>query len=79
MSIFFYKSYFKNPLKNPTSYLVEAEIEVGFWEVGFSQKPASTKYEVGFLSGILKVGFVEKYGLIQIQCPRLLHLSDNNI
>ena len=38
-AIFFYKSHFKNPLKNPTSY------------------------EVGFLSGILKVGFVEKYGL----------------
>ena len=36
----------------------------GFWEVGFSQKSASTKYqEAGFLNGILKVGFVEKYGL----------------
>ena len=34
--------------------------------MGFSQKPASTKLEVGFLSGILKVGFVEKYGLSQI-------------
>ena len=31
--------------------------------MGFPQKPASTKLEVGFLSGILKVGFVEKYGL----------------
>ena len=31
--------------------------------MGFSQKPTSTKREVGFLSGILKVGFVEKYGL----------------
>ena len=43
MSVELYGTQFKNPLKNPTSYLGEAGIKVGFWEVGFPQKPASTK------------------------------------
>ena len=30
----FFKSHFQNPLKNPTSYFVEAGFQVGFWEVG---------------------------------------------
>ena len=38
-AIIFYKSHFKNPLKNLTSYLVE----VGFWEVGFLKKPTFTE------------------------------------
>ena len=39
----------------------------GIFRSGFSQKSTlkstSTKYEVGFLSGFSKVGFVENYGL----------------
>ena len=42
---------------------------MGFSEVGFAKKPTFTKQEVGFLSGVSKVGFVENYG------PSLLHSS----
>ena len=34
-AIIFYKSHFENPLKNSTSYVVEA----GFWEVSFLKNP----------------------------------------
>ena len=40
----FYKSHtFKNPLKNPTSYLVETGFLSGFLRKPTSQKPASIK------------------------------------
>ena len=46
-AIIFYKSHFLS----------------GYLRKPTSQKPTSTKLEVGFLSGFSKVGFVENYGL----------------